>query len=135
MAKKSWTDKLNDPKPHQVKRLHANIAGMKEGQMMLIPSPRIVDDFIRRIPSGKSMDVKTLREKLARKYKAEVTCPVTMGFHLRAVAEAAFESLGGGSTIEQITPFWRILDEKTPTTKKLSFDPAFVMEQREREGL
>jgi hypothetical protein len=29
---------------------------------MLVPSPRIVDDFIRQIPEGFSMDVKSLRQ-------------------------------------------------------------------------
>lgn len=132
---KTWAEKLNSSKPHEVKAAPINIAGMKAGEIMLVPSARIVDDFIRTIPKGVSMDVKTLRKALARQYKAEVTCPITMGFHLRTVAEAAFEALGQGAKLGEITPFWRVLDERTPTTKKLSFDPAFIMEQRARERL
>jgi hypothetical protein len=35
----------------------------------------------------------------------------------------------------EITRLWRVLDAKTPTTKRLSFGAAFVAEQRAREGL
>src|SRR5713226_6817535 len=89
---KTWTDRLNDPRPHEVKPAPISIAGMKAGEIMLVPSPAIVDAFIRSIPAGKSMNVKTLRRKLAQKYKAQVTCPITMGYHLRTVAEAAWEA-------------------------------------------
>jgi hypothetical protein len=133
--KQSWTEKLNSPRPHEVKPCPVDIAGMKAGQIMLIPSARIVDDFVRTIPKGTSLDVKTLRRKLARKYRAEVTCPITLGFHLRTVAEAAYEAFGNGAAMRDVTPIWRVLDADAPTTKKLSYDPAFLLEQRRREKL
>jgi hypothetical protein len=134
-CKTSWAKKLNSSKTHEVKPAPINIAGMKAGQIMLVPTARIVDDFIRTIPRGVSMDVKTLRAKLARKYKAEVTCPITTGYHLKTIAEAAFEALQQGAKLREITTIWRVLDESTPTTKRLSYDPAFIMDQRGREGL
>ncbi len=134
-SKTTWTEKLNSPKRHEVKPAPINIAGIKVGQVMLVPTAKIVDDFIRTIPKGVSMDVKTLRAKLARKYKAEVTCPITTGYHLKTVAEAAFEAHQQGAKLREITPIWRVLDQSTPTTKRLSYDPAFIMDQRAREGL
>jgi hypothetical protein len=134
-SKTTWTEKLNSPKRHEVKPAPINIAGMKAGQIMLVPTAKIVDDFIRTIPKGVSMDVKTLRAKLARKYKAVVTCPITTGYHLKTVAEAAFEAHQQGAKLREITPIWRVLDQSTPTTKRLSYDPAFIMDQRAREGL
>jgi hypothetical protein len=134
-SKTTWSEKLNSPKRHEVKPAPINIAGMKAGQIMLVPTAKIVDDFIRTIPKGVSMDVKTLRAKLARKYKAEVTCPITTGYHLKTVAEAAFEAHQQGAKLREITPIWRVLDQSTPTTKRLSYDPAFIMDQRAREGL
>jgi hypothetical protein len=135
VAKKSWTDRLNDRRPHQVKPAPINIAGMKAGEIMLVPTPRIVEAFIRAIPAGKAMDVKTLRQKLARKYKAEVTCPITMGYHLRTVAEAAWEAHQAGAKISEITPFWRVLDETTPTTARLACGTDFVVRQRKLEKI
>ena len=81
------------------------------------------------------MDVRALRTALALEHGAEVTCPVTIGYHLRTVSEAAHEALGRGADLADIAPFWRVLSGKTPTTKKLSFGANFVAEQRKREGL
>ena len=132
---KTWLEKFNSPQTHQVKPAPIDIAGMKKGEIMLIPTPRIIDALIAKIPRGQSMDVKTLRTKLARKYKAEVTCPITTGFHLRVVAEAAWEAHRRGAAVDEITPFWRVLDSRAPTTAKLSFGDAFLREQRRLEGL
>ncbi len=134
-ARKSWTDKLETSKPHQVKPAPMDIAGMKAGEIMLVPSPQIIADFIRAIPPGASMDVKTMRQELARKYKAEVTCPITTGILLRIVAEVALEARARGAGLRDITPFWRVLDEHAPTTRKLSCGAAFVAGQRRREGI
>jgi hypothetical protein len=133
--KQTWAEKLNASKPHQVKPAPIDIAGMKAGQIMLVPSAKIVDAFIRTIPKGASMDIPTLRQRLARKYKAEVTCPITTGFHLKTVAEAAFEALDGGAKLNDVAPIWRVLDENSPTTKRLSCGPAFITKHRAREGL
>lgn len=132
---KSWTEKFETARPHVVKAVPINIAGMKKGEIMLVPSPRIVANFLARIPRGSSMDVKTLRARLARKYKAETTCPITMGFHLRTVAEAALEAKAKGARIADITPFWRVLDEDTPTAQKLSCGVEFIRDRRKKEGL
>ena len=133
--RKSWADKVSDPRPHQVKPAPVDIAGMKAGQIMLVPTARQIDAFIRGIPAGQSMDVPTLRLKLARRYRAEVTCPITAGFHLRAVAEAALEAHAHGMPLEAVTPFWRVLDAAAPTTAKLSCGAAFVTHLRKAEGL
>ena len=132
---KSWTEKLNDPRPHQVKPAPVDIAGMKAGEVMLVPTPRLIDAFIRAIPKGTGMDVRALRRELARRHGAEVTCPITTGFHLRIVAEAAWEARQRGAAASEITPFWRVLDGRAPTTAKLSFGDAFLREQRRLEGL
>jgi len=102
---------------------------------MLVPTARQVDDFIRSIPQGVSMDVKALRTALAVENAAEVTCPVTIGYHLRTVAEAAHEQLERGAALADITPFWRVLSSGTPTARKLSFGIAFGAGQRRLEGL
>ncbi len=132
---KSWSERLNDPRPHQVKPAPMDIAGMKKGEIMLVPTARLVDAFIRTIAEGKSMDVATLRARLARRHKAQVTCPITTGFHLRTVAEAAWEAHRCGTPLSRITPFWRVLDAKAPTTAKLSFGAAVVQRRRAAEGL
>jgi len=132
---KTWAERLADPRRHVVKPAPINIAGMKAGQIMLVPTARQVDAFIRAIPRGRSMGVKALRAALAQANGAEVTCPITTGFHMRTVAEAAWESLASGTPIANITPVWRVLDAGSPTLPKLSFDTAFIRDRRELEGL
>ena|SRR5712664_3726122 len=48
-----------------------------------------------------------------------------MGFHLRTVAEAAYEAYRQGTKLAEIAPFRRVLNAHTPTTKKLSCGAAF----------
>ncbi|MBL8582997.1 MAG: hypothetical protein JNL61_12340 [Rhizobiaceae bacterium] len=132
---KDWTERLNTPGTNGIKPAPRTMGDVVAGQTMLVPTPRQVDDFVRTIPSGSHMDVPALRLALAARHGAEVTCPVTMGYHLRTVAEAAHEQLRRGVPETDITPFWRVLNAGTPTTGRLSFGAAFVAERRKREGL
>jgi hypothetical protein len=133
--KKTWTEKLNDGSKPVVKPCPIAISGMKPGQMMLIPTPRLIDDYIRALPPGSSLTVQDLRSRMAAVHGAEVMCPITTGFHLRTVAEAAHEAVVAGAAASAVTPFWRVMDAKSATLKKLSFDPEFVLHQRRLEGL
>ncbi len=132
----SWTDKLRNGRRHQVKPVPIDIAGMKAGQVMLVPSPQLVDAFIRRLPEGHAMTLPELRQAMARRHRAEVTCPITMGFHLRIVAEAAWEMHNAGAKPADLTPVWRVLDDASPTLKKLPPPAvAFMRARRRAEGL
>jgi hypothetical protein len=133
---KTWTDKVNDPsKVHQLKKLDKDFADMPAGCKMLIATPKIVDEYVKQIPKGSSSSLATMRRDLASEYGSEYTCPVTSGIFLRIVAEAAHEQLQAGTSINKITPFWRVVDEKSPLNKKLSFGEDFVKEQRKKEGI
>ncbi|MER9341795.1 hypothetical protein NKI41_13475 [Mesorhizobium sp. M0601] len=132
---KSWNDRLNTPGINGITPSPRTIGDVVEGQPMLVPTARQVHAFIRSIPEGMDMNIRALRTALAIEHGAEMTCPVTIGYHLRTVAEAANEDLEGGMALGDVAPFWRVVDASTPTTKKLSFGAAFVAAQRKREGL
>jgi hypothetical protein len=134
-TKKSWTEKLHDAREPQVKRLDKSFADMPEGCMMLIATPAIVDNYIKQIPKGKSVDLLTLRNELAREFQAEKTCPLTTGIFLRIVAEAANEQHSQGISWAKVTPFWRVIDEKSKLSKKLSFGADLLHELRKKEKL
>jgi hypothetical protein len=133
--RKTWQEKLTAHDQHQVKKADKDFAGIKAGQLMLIPSPLLVDDYIRQIPRGCSVTMETLRRDLALEYGAEVTCPLTTGMFVRIVAEAAYEAFENGTPVEQITPFWRVIDDTSPMARKLSFGTDFLIEQRREERL
>ncbi|MBI2831397.1 MAG: MGMT family protein [Chloroflexi bacterium] len=85
---------------------------------MLIPRPLDVDAMIRKVGQGKLVTVDQLRERLAKDFKADFTCPLCTGIFLRIAAEAAEEDLAKGE--KQVTPYWRVvkadgsLNEKFP---------------------
>jgi hypothetical protein len=130
---KSWTERLNASAEPVVKPAPVSIAGMRAGQIMLVPTARMIADFIAAIPPGKTVDTKAMRRELANRHNAEVTCPIYTGYHLRTVAEAALEAHATGLPPEAITPFWRVLDELSPTTGRLPNGQAFVAERRAAE--
>lgn len=132
---KSWTERLMAPARAEVKPAPVSIAGMKAGEIILAPIPRMIDDFIRAIPRGDAVGVKEMRRRLAPVQGARVTCPIYTGYHLRTAAEAAHREPQGGASLGSITPFWRVIDARTPTTKRLSFGAAVVAERRLEEGL
>lgn len=132
---KTWQEKLNIDRKPVIEKSGRDFAGIRAGQMMLIPTPRLVDAYIRQIPAGMEADIDTIRKDLAAAYHAEVTCPLTTGIFLRIVAEAAYEAYEKGTPLPRITPFWRVISEKSATAKKLTFGTAFLKAQRKKEGI
>jgi hypothetical protein len=133
---KTWTDKVNDlTKEYIVKKVEKDFADIPAGAKMLISTPKIIDDYVRQIPKGKSGSLATMRKDLAIEYGADYTCPVTSGIFLRIVSEAAHEQIEKGTPLNKVAPFWRVIDEKSALNKKLSFGQNFVKQQRKKEGL
>jgi hypothetical protein len=102
---------------------------------MLYPSAQLLNDTIRAIPVGQSITPKELRSEPAHRHGASLTCPVTTTRMLRLVAEAANESYRNGTSLDDVTPVWRVLDGKASALRKLTFDPGYILDQRAGEGL
>lgn len=137
MAKspKSWRDKFENPAAPEVKPLDKPYAGQPAGARMLIPTPKLIDVYLRQIPSGMSIGVKRMRKDLAAQHHADFSCPMTTGIFLRIVAELALEELSQGKAREDIAPFWRVLSPDLPLAQKLSCGPERVAAFRHDEGL
>lgn len=133
---KSWKEKLIGPRADPyVCALDKPFGGFPAGATMLIPTPMLVKEYLDTIPAGMAKTVPEMRADLAVKFKADTTCPLTSGMFVRIAAEAALEELAEGKPIEEVTPFWRIIDRKSPALKKLSCPPDFVLSHRKAEGL
>ncbi len=133
--RKSWVEKRNSSRQAEVEVLQKPFADILVGDKMLVPTPQIVDAYIRTIPKGKETTMAQMRKDLASEYHADKTCPLTSGIFLRIVAEAAHEELAQGKPIGKITPYWRIMDEKSNTAQKLTVGMDFLKEQRKKEKL
>ena len=109
--KKTWREKLEKeaigyPKIVEIPNRWANTIGY--GQMVIL-TPKIIDNFIRKIPKGKFANINTIRQKFAEEYNVDETCPMTTGIFVWISAGAAEEDRADGK--KQIAPYWRVLKE------------------------
>src|SRR5215469_3694856 len=102
-----WREKLERQQEPKIVQIPGRMQARFGTGTMLIPKPLDVDALIRKIPKGKLATVGQIREELARRCKANVTCPLTTGIFVRIAAEAAEEERRSGK--KSITPYWRVL--------------------------
>lgn len=135
MAKrKTWKEKLAGGEAPHVEVLEKPFGGALPGARMLVSQPAEVDAHIRALPPGTKATVADLRVALARRHGADLACPLSTGIFVRIAAEAALEDLAQGKNESEVTPFWRVVDPKSPLAKKLSCGAAFVEERRASES-
>lgn len=125
-SRTSWRAKLEKPQEPRLVTVPPKMSRFGSG-LMLIPTPQLVDELIRKIPKGKLATVSELRRKLASDFKADVTCPLTTGIFVRIAAEAAEEDRERGR--KRITPYWRIVKDDGTFNPKL---PGGIAEQTRR---
>lgn len=109
--KKSWQEKLNDnkglPKVVKIKGKQSKIWGKGT---IAIPAPKEVDEIMKRTPKGKLITINQIREKVAKKHKATIGCPICCGIFASIAAHAAEEEKNQGK--KKFTTYWRTLKEK-----------------------
>ena len=131
---RTWTEKLNVEKKIKVVRLEKKFTDIPEGSKMLVASPLIVDAYVRKIPKGHSTSFLTMREDLAREYKADKKWPGSSGMFLRRYEEADYEYFLLSAFDENRTPWWRVIDETMKVAKKLTCGIECLREHRQKEG-
>jgi hypothetical protein len=132
---KSWNEKLHGAKPAHVSAMTKAMWGLAKGDRLFIATPVLVRDYMKKIRKGSSRTVAQMRDEFARAHKADATCPMTSSIFARIAAEAALDEMEDGKPVDKITPFWRLIDEKSPIAKKLSCGAAFVAKMRRAEGI
>ncbi len=132
---KSWSEKLRGAKPAHVSVLDKPFGGFQKGDKLFIATPVMVRDYMKKIRRGSSRSVADMRADFAKAHKAKGTCPITSSIFARIAAEAALDEMAAGKAADKITPFWRLIDAKSPVAKKLSCGPAFVAKMRRAEGI
>jgi hypothetical protein len=129
----TWADQIGADLEVDIRPVPEGRRAMIPGRSMLYPSARMLNDAIREIPTGETITVRELRERLAVEYGAEYTCPVTTTRSMRVVAEAANEARRNGAPLPEITPVWRAMEKSASALRQLTFDPAWIVAERERE--
>ncbi|MCE2738734.1 MAG: hypothetical protein LW703_10275 [Rhodobacter sp.] len=121
-----WRKRFGAAKAPHVVMLHADFAGVKAGNTMLISSPGEIANYLSRIPKAETRTMDRMRNELARKAGANAMCPVTTAIYLRVVAEVALADLAGGKRLEEVVPFWRVVLPDSKVAQKLSCGPDHV---------
>jgi hypothetical protein len=127
------TERLNKAKSPKVVILEKDFAGIRAGSSMFVATPKIVDEFINKTPSGRFITMPELRADLAIEYDCDATCPVSTAIFLRVVAEAALEQLEQGAKTADITPFWRVVAPGDKVSARLPIDQKWLEERRQEE--
>lgn len=107
-SRTSWREKLEKPQEPKIVDIPPKMSHFGKGTM-LIPTPKLVDELIRKIPRGKLVTIGELRRKLAAEFATDVTCPLTTGIFVRIAAEAAEEARANGR--QRLTPYWRVIKD------------------------
>jgi len=134
-SKKSWQEKLQQPKEAKVVVLEKPWGGMAAGDSMYISTPQEVDSVVRQLPPGKLTPVADFRLLLAEMHGCAGTCHLTTSIFLRMSAEAAREALLGGDAIENVTPFWRVIAPGSPLAQKMELSDTWLAERLAEERI
>ena len=126
-------ERLNKAKSPKVVILEKDFAGIRAGNRMFVATPKIVDEFINKIPYGRFITMPELRADLAKEYDCDATCPVSTAIFLRVVAEAALEHLEQGAKTADITPFWRVVAPGDKVSARLPIDQKWLEARRQEE--
>ncbi len=103
MANK-WRTMLGKKKSPKKVVLDKDFAGIKAGSRLFVATPKIIDDYIRRIPSGQTRTIERLRIELAE-----------------------------GEALHAVAPFWRLIDPDSKVAACLTIDPEWIAAQRATE--
>ncbi len=130
---KSAKEHLNSDKQAKMVVLEKDFAGVKKGQKLFVATPKIVDDYIKKIPYGETRTIERMRRELARRRKGDATCPVSSAIFIRIASQSAIDDLENGKSTSEVTPFWRLLTSKDKISKRLTIDSEWLDIQRESE--
>jgi hypothetical protein len=89
---------------------------------MLVPTPLLIAEELRKVRRGRLITAARLRERLAAHQGAEATCPMTTGILLHILAGASEELLSAGR--RPTAPYWRVVDERGRLNPKWPPGPA-----------
>ncbi|MBA7542920.1 hypothetical protein ES705_35245 [subsurface metagenome] len=113
---KTWREKLEKELEPKVVDVSPKMAKRFGTGKMLIPTPLLVDALIRKVEKGKLVTIGEIRERLAKDFKVDSTCPLTTGIFVRIAAETAEEDLRMGR--QEITPYWRVIRDDGSLNEK-----------------
>jgi len=133
-TRKTWQEKLENPVEGLPKVVDVPDKWVRTmgGRRVLVPTPLMVDEYVRTVPRRRLATVGQIRRHLAGPFKADSTCPMTMGIFLRIISEAAEENRRNSD--REITPYWRIVKDDGSLNPKFAGGVEGQAEKLKQEG-
>lgn len=113
-------------------RLHS-VRGERVPERMLHPSLGMIAAKLLAVPTGKRVDLASIRAAMAHEHKASSTCPVTTQRHMKAIAAETVAAMQAGKASSDVVPFWRALDPERPGTARYPGGAEFVRARQAEE--
>ena len=130
---KSWRERLAGyPKLPDVKPIPERMQQRHGPGTIVTPSPREVDEAMKRVPEGRLVTVFGIGQQLAREHGTTIGCTVTTAIFARLAAQAAEEDRQAG--VADITPYWRTLKANGELNLKYPGGLDELMQRLESEG-
>jgi hypothetical protein len=125
--RKSWEEKLRVGLQPRV------IDDPKRGDRLLIATPLSIGEEIARVARGEVITFTQLRERLARRFGADRTCPLTTGIFAMILAGATSEDLSRQRPARW--PIWRLVQDDGILHPKWPLDARYRATMLAAEGL
>ena len=125
-TRRSWKSKLRPEMRHEI------APDAKGRGQMLFPTPLLVAEEIAAVPSGSLVTISKLRWRLARRFGADLTCPLMTGIFFNIVAGAAEEDVANGRS--PLAPYWRVVLDNGTLSPKTPDGPERHAERLRAEG-
>jgi NAD(P)H-nitrite reductase large subunit len=130
-SKNGFIPKLDKPSEPEIIEMKP---GNKWGEgMMVIPTPRMIQQIIRSIPDGMLITNENLRNKIALDTGSNIACPLTTGIFTNIVAHASEEAVEKGDKSEQVN-WWRIIQKDGTLNPKFPGGISRQAELLEKDG-
>lgn len=133
MTGKSPQERYETAKPSYLRSNEKQFADLPAGSSIVIPSPTDIETAITEHATQGPIEFGELRNHLAERFDADGACPVMTGMHLRIVAEVVLDALDAGVPLDSVSPFWNVVDPKSPLAGKLPGGPERIRELRDSE--
>ncbi len=125
-GRRSWKEKL---RPDQQPKICEDPRGRGR---MLVPTPMLVAAEVSRVRRGRVITMSQLRDRLATRSGADLTCPLCTGIFINIVAGAAEDDLAAGR--KPVAPYWRVVRDDGSLSEKLPPGPARQAHWLREEG-
>jgi hypothetical protein len=132
-SKTDWEARFACEKPLTIKTIEKSFADIPAGSSMLIVTPKMVDEEVRKLPRGSIVAQTDIRKSLSKRYKSDYACPVTTGIALRVVSERAYLQIISGMGDSEVAPFWRVVAPSSGLAQKLRCGKSFIAQKSTEE--